>query len=131
MPAGISYMIASVNDVALKAPCDAESVKSQAKEKLTRSGLTLADEEIIRALDKLFSWHYVPAIKNRSGKVIVDKTFATLEQMGALFDEMQVAVSEIGKSMRRGKASADPIPEKMGMSTVCEKCAYKPVCRYY
>ena len=130
MPAGISYMIASVKDVPLEAPESVENVKKVAKEKLLRSGLTLADEEIVQALDKLLSGHYLP-VKKVNGAIAWDKSFASLEEMGALFEEMQGVVSEIGKNMRRGKACAEPSEESVGRGTVCDSCTFKPICRRY
>jgi len=131
MPAGVSYMIASVKDVPLDAPKNAEEVKEAAKDKLKRSGLTLADEEIARALDKLLSGHYLPVKKDKNGDIVWDKSFASLEEMGALFDEMQAVVSEIGGNMRKGKACAEPDEEPLGRGTVCDSCAFKPICRRY
>ena len=131
MPAGISYMLASVKDVPLDAPKSVEEVKGAAKDKLQRSGLTLADEEIVKALDKFLSGHYLPVKKDKNGEIAWDKSFASLEEMGALFDEMQAVVSEIGGNMRKGKACAEPSEEPLGRGTVCDSCAFKPICRRY
>ncbi len=130
LPAGISYMMASVSDVALDAPCDEEEVKAIAKKSLVRSGLTLEDEEIVRAMDKLLSGHFVPLKKDKkTGSIKWDKSFASLERMGEIFDEMKAVVAEVGSSMRRGRACAEPSEERIGMGTVCDSCSYKPICR--
>lgn len=130
LPAGVSYMMASVNDVALDAPADEEDVKALAKESLTRSALTLMDEDIVRAMDKLLSGHYVPLkTDKKTGSIQWDKSFASLERMGEIFEEMKTVVAKVGESMRQGKACAEPSEEKIGMGTVCDSCAYKPMCR--
>ena len=129
MPAGVSYMLASVKDVPLNAPQSESEVKAKAKALLERSGLTLADEEIVKALDKHLSDHYLPVKTDKDGNILWDKSFASLEELGALFDEMQAVVAEIGGNMRRGKACADPSDEKIGRDTVCASCSFKPICR--
>lgn len=129
LPAGVMYMSASPKDIRLDAPEDPDKVKKDAKESLSRSGLTLEDEAIVMAMDKALSGRFVPLSKNKDGSIKWDEQFASLERMGELLSEMEAVVRDIGGGLRRGKAHAEPSKEKMGRGTVCDYCSFKAVCR--
>ena len=130
LPAGVMYISASPKDIRLSAPSYAADIREKAKDALTRSGRILEDEDIVRAMDHMLSGHFVPLAREKDGSIKWDKHFASLEKMGDLLTQMQKTVSDIGSSMRRGHAHAEPSNDSMGrLGTLCDYCAFKVMCR--
>ena len=76
-----------------------------------RSGLSLDDDEIVKAMDKTEKKYYVKI-----------SHLKTLEELGELCESIDGTLKRIGGEMVCGRAEATPGKQ-------CDYCRYKPFCR--
>lgn len=130
LPAGAFYMLTSPKDLELDAPEDPESVRRRVRESITRNGLVLKDEAVLRAMDSSGAGRYdaKKATAKRKGEPFGENALS-LEEMGALVERLEKAVSSIGSRMCSGNAAAAPASPKEVGHNPCECCAMKAFCR--
>ncbi len=93
-----------------------------------RSGIYLADPEIIEDMDRGTSGRYIPVKSNI--KPLSGSELATLDEFNDLKNEVSGILTEIGNGIKSGNAAISPI-EKLP-ETNCSACTYcpmKPVCK--
>lgn len=130
-PAGVLYFNCLPGNVELDAPCTPEEEAERVRMSLKRSGLFLADLSVLRAMQpEGSSRKYLPVSFNRDGSVSAasKSRLRTPEEWEALFDELRQTVTDIAARMSHGHAEARPL-QTGGNTSVCDHCAYKPMCR--
>ncbi len=97
--------------------------------KLTRSGLLLRDEAVLRAMDPDLAGEYIPVRVKKDGSYYAgaEKSTADAEGFSELYRELCGTVTKISRDMRSGNASVTP--EKRGGTSPCEYCGMRAVCR--
>ena len=129
LPAGMLYAKAAVTAAKLNAFLSEEEATGTMRKELSRSGLVLQDERVLRAMSHSLSGHFIPVSADKKGVVKWNDSCATLERMGELLGEMEEAVLAIVSEMRSGRAAATPADKKEAGIELCKNCAYKPFCR--
>ena len=103
--------------------------RTGAEESLGRVGVYLDDEAVLGAMDRDLSGRYVPIRASKDGGYTGrgETTLVTLEQFGALYDQIGQTVSRIAGEMRSGAAEAKP--RRTSAADPCSYCANRVVCR--
>ena len=114
IPAGAQYYIAKAPTTKYDNPQEETVVLADAQNKITRSGITIKDEEIMHAMDKTGTGKYLT------------KDLCTLEQFGEMLTRIEETVGELGTRIKSGSARAQWCGEE---NKQCAYCDMKPVCR--
>ena len=128
-PAGVLYFKAVVPSVNSTPDTDAETVYKTASEKLTRNGLLLNDEEILRFMEKKLENKYIPIKLNKDGSIAKSSlnSLHTLEEMGSLMNTVVDTVSKLAYEIKMGKSDCNPI--KDSKHDGCKYCPHRVICR--
>ena len=147
IPAGVLYLIAKTPSLEEEPSTDPATIYRLAAEKITRNGLLIKDEDILRMMEKKLEGKYIPikeasdnAMKNRkkladslgivNNEIFSDsslKSLATLEEMGALLNQITDTVTKLANEIKSGNASCSPIRNDKHDS--CKYCPHKAICR--
>jgi ATP-dependent helicase/nuclease subunit B len=127
VPAGVLYIPA--RDVLLSASSSLapEEILKQKAKKRQRSGLLLADDAILQAMERGETPEYLPVTirgGNYSGSAL-----ATAEQLGALSRHIDETLREMAKELRAGSVVADPWYRSQTESA-CNLCDYAGACHF-
>ena len=126
LPAGVLYMPASAPK--LDGEKEYTDVDEAAVKSIKKSGLVLADPEVIRAMEAEGGGVFIPVRLNKDGTVSARGTSAkTLEEFDALKEQLTDTVRKMGDRLISGDMCIDPI--KDGNINACRYCEYKPFCR--
>lgn len=124
LPAGAVYFSARPGDVTSDKMLSREEAKALIKSKITRSGLFLADEDVLSAMDR--SGKFIP-VKMQGGKAAESKNLVSLEEFGKLYSELENTIVRISTEIREGNAAANPLIR--GDRSPCDYCSHAPICR--
>lgn len=127
LPAGIIYMSAGAPRVDAQPGEDAEETARRAAEKLTRTGILLDNEEILRAMEQNLESKYIPVRLNKNGAISTKIPLADIAGFGKLMKDAEKTIAKIAGEMKSGEASARPLRE--GKHDACKWCPYGAVCR--
>ena len=127
LPAGASYFSARPGSGLSESWLTADEARELVIKNISRSGIFLADEEILNAMDRGLTGEYLPVKKNKSGEIRSTAALATLEEFGQLYRELSDTVSGIAAEITSGIAHA--APKMRGGRLPCEYCSNKMVCR--
>ncbi len=128
VPAGVLYVPA--RDVLLPAKerlTDEEIVKEKAK-LLRRSGLLLAQEDVLQAMEHGDKPEYLPVTVNRDGRLAGD-SLASAEQLSRLSAYVDKLLTRMARQIREGDISADPW-YKSDSENTCLYCDYFDACHF-
>lgn len=114
LPAGVQYYKVRMPDVIEKVQPDKDELISTLTGKISRTGMSLNDEEIIAAANKPGGRRYSP------GELL------TLERFGDLVTQVEDVIAEIAGRMRSGAAKAE---WNGNGRKECEYCKMQPICR--
>lgn len=133
LPAGVVYVPVRLDVVQGKdREISDEGLRKGRKPR--RNGLLLDDEQVLHAMDHSGAFSFLPvtAREEKGGGAIIDRRFsslATLEQLGMLFHYTEDLLEEMAGSLRKGRASIDPV-KSAGQDGVdaCRFCDMRAVC---
>lgn len=126
LPAGVLYMPASAPK--LDGEKEYEDIDEAAVKSIKKSGLVLADPEVIRAMEADGGGVFIPVRLNKDGTVSARGTSAkTLEEFDALKEQLTDTIRKMGDRLISGDMCIDPIKE--GSINACRFCEYKSFCR--
>ena len=94
---------------------------------ISRTGIVLREEGIIRAMEPDGEGRFIPAKFNKDGSLSKTSSTADRDEMESIRDGLCLAIKGIGEKMKSGEASATVVDED-GESH-CEYCRMRPVCR--
>lgn len=126
LPAGILYMPATVPVISADDSLTDDKLKSEVSKKLKMNGLLLNNVQVIKGMDKTESGKYIP-VKIKLDTAVSDRSIATLEEFGKIFNKLDMTVMSMGKELFAGKIDASPAK---GAHDACEYCPYDSVCTY-
>ena len=126
-PAGILYMPATAPVITTEKLIDENKLNSALDLSLKMNGLLLNDVNVIRGMDKSEKGRYIP-VKIKLDTPLSDRSLATLEQFGKIFEKLDRLVADMGRELYGGNIQASPAK---GAHNACEYCPYDSVCAYH
>lgn len=126
--AGVLYLPVRDVTVSAKRGDSDERIAAEAGKKLARSGLLLAESEVVAAMDGSTEKRYVPAGFTVGGAFTRRSSVATLEQFGKLERYVAQTLAGIARELMRGELSAEPCV--LHGRLVCEYCDYADICQF-
>lgn len=127
VPAGAVYFSAVPGQVSSASPVDADKARELVSKSISRTGIVLRDEGILRAMEPDGKGRFIPAKFNKDGSLSKTSSTADRDEMEAIREELCLAIKSTGEKMKSGEASATVVDED-GESH-CEHCRMRPVCR--
>ena len=128
VPSGVLYVPA--RDVLVSAPerlSDEDIVKEKAK-RLRRSGLLLAEDDVLHAMEHGNAPQYLPVSVNRAGEYTGD-ALASAAQLGELSQFLEKTLTDMARELRHGSIAADPW-FKTEQDNACRTCDFYDACRF-
>ena len=126
VPAGVLYIPARDSIVSAKTDLSDEEIAAKKVSNKKRSGLLLADDEILQAMERGDTFRYLPVSFGKDGGYKA-KSLATAEQFGQLSRHIDETLKELAKELHSGSVAADPWFRTQS-STACQYCDYAAVC---
>lgn len=129
VPAAAVYFTVRPAPVTSSRMLTAEEAEAMAEERLGRVGVYLGDEDVLRAMDGELSGRFVPVKETKDGGWVGRGRTAllSLEEFGALYEEIGATVGKIAGAMRSGEAGASP--RRAPNEDPCAYCSSRFVCR--
>lgn len=129
VPAGVMYL--SARDDILKADrgISPEKLEAKLRRELRRSGLVLAEPEVLRAMEHsaLESPCYLPVTLSKKGDII--DGIASAAQLGKLSRYVDRVLRQIARELRQGNIDADPCT-RGPQESACTYCAFASACYF-
>lgn len=126
IPAAAEYVMTTPNFTRVDA--DSEDFEKKLEKIFKRSGIYIADPEIIDDMDRSTSGRYVPIKSNNTP--LSGSELATLDEFNDLKNEVSGILTEIGNGIKSGNAAISPIEKIPGTDySACTYCPMKPVCK--
>lgn len=130
LPAGAVYFQAKPSVISKeKLPIDEEAVEIVIS-KIERSGAILADEDVIKAMDKEMDGKIIKAKLDSTGnlkEMQKSTSLLSLEEFGKLEAELEEVIGKIGDRIINGEANA--IPMTLNGKKPCEYCENRYICK--
>ena len=128
VPAGVMYVPARSALVAVDGAGDDGEIDKKRRGELRRSGLVLADPDVIRAWEKDDEQLYIP-LKRARGGGWNPESVASAAQMGRLYRHVRKTIASIASELRDGAIDADPY-FRSRTDRACENCDFFDACRF-
>jgi ATP-dependent helicase/nuclease subunit B len=125
---GVLYLPVRDVTVSAKRGDSAEKIEKEAAKKLARSGILLAEPDVVCAMYGSATKRYVPAGFTANGAFTHHSSVATLEQFGKLERHISETLRNIARELKHGSTSAEPCIH--GGRQVCEYCDFADICRF-
>jgi len=129
LPAGAVYFSVRPSVLSEKRIPAPEEAVEHAKDAIEKSGIVLAEEEILRAMDEELSGRFAPVKATSSGMKGLNGTVCldSVEEFGRLQEELETILTGIFEEMKAGRASAQPM--RIGDRTPCTWCEHRYICK--
>ena len=128
VPAGVMYVPARSALVAVDGAGDDGEIDKKRRGELRRSGLVLADPDVIRAWEKDDEQLYIP-LKRARGGGWNPESVASAAQMGRLYRHVRKTIASMASELRDGAIDADPY-FRSRTDRACENCDFFDACRF-
>ena len=133
VPAGVLYTPARDEILRLPRDADEETIRREAQKALRRSGMVLADDAVLYAMEHsaLTEPHRLPiTVKTgKDGVRTLGGSLATAEQLGKLSRYVDKLIRDVARETARGNIDADPCA-RSGTDTACTYCPYAAACGF-
>ena len=128
-PAGVLYLPARDDILSAERNILPEELKTKRQKELKRSGLVLAEPDVLRAMehDALTEPHYLPLRVNRRGEL--SGSIASAAQLGRLGQYVDKLLHKIAEEVREGNIDADPCCHSEDDS-FCKYCDWADACHF-
>ncbi len=128
-PASMLYCSALAPDLTVSADRSADEILIEADAKLSRRGIVLDEEDVLRAMDSELSGRYIPCrlLKKKEFALSSPESRASAKEFEELYDKLGRTIRRVAGEMRAGHAHA--APNRHGGAYPCATCPVKPVCR--
>lgn len=128
VPSGVLYVPARDVLVSAKERLSDEAILEEKAKKLRRSGLLLAEDDVLRAMEHGDEPRYLPIKVNRAGERSGD-ALATAAQLAELSRFLEKTLTDMAGELRRGSIAADPW-YKTEQENACRTCDFYDACRF-
>ena len=125
IPAGAVYFSAQPGQISSASPVTENEAEELTINEISRTGIALGEEGVIRAMDPELTGRYCPVKITSKGEVGAGGK--SREEMDEIKDALTDAMRRVGDKMRTGCAVAAPTSHD-GKSP-CTYCRMRPVCR--
>lgn len=131
VPAGVLYLPARDLILSGSRGMTPEERQKKADRELRRSGMLLAEQEVLDAMEKVEPGSEGRFLNIRLSKksVLTGETLATAEQWGVMHRHVNEIIREIGLELAKGVISADPYLKGDNRSP-CDYCDYREACHF-
>ena len=128
-PAGVLYLPARDEIIAAERGITPEKLQSELDKQLRRSGLLLAEPEVLRAMEheSLEQPRYLPLRVSRDGNIA--GSIASAAQLGKLSQYVEKLLHQIAREVRDGNIDADPCCRSEEDSH-CQYCDWVSACHF-
>lgn len=128
-PAGVLYLPARDEILSAERNIPPEKLESERQKQLRRSGLLLAEPEVLQAMehDSLTEPHYLPLRVSRDGSL--SGSIASAAQLGKLGRYVEKLLHQIAEEVRQGTIDADPCCHSEDDS-FCKYCDWADACHF-
>ena len=128
-PAGVLYFPARNDLLSAERNITPEKLQSQRDKQLRRTGLLLAEPEVLQAMEHeaLEAPRYLPVRVGRDGQL--GGSLASAAQLGKLGQYVDKLVAQIGREVREGNIDADPCCHSEEDS-YCRFCDWADACHF-
>ena len=128
-PAGVLYLPARDEILAAERNITPEQLQSERDKQLRRTGLLLAEPEVLQAMEHeaLTQPRYLPVRVSRDGAL--GGSLASAAQLGKLGQYVEKLVGQIGREVREGNIDADPCC-KSEEDSFCQYCDWAEACHF-
>ena len=128
-PAGVLYFPARNDLLTAERNITPEKLQSERDKQLRRTGLLLAEPEVLRAMEHeaLESPRYLPVRVGRDGQL--GGSLASAAQLGRLGQYVEKLLAQIGREVREGNIDADPCCHSEEDS-YCRFCDWAEACHF-
>jgi len=125
-PAGVLYLNGMEECRSVKSTKDLEKMAAEPYAALSRKGLLVDEERILRAQDPEGAGRFIPVTvkQTKSAK----KSLMSLERLGRLKTRVEKDLAALAERMRQGQIEALPLC-KEGEEGPCSYCPYRPICK--
>jgi len=123
--AGALYFSARPGESTADVLLPREQAERLVRDNIDRSGILLAEEPVLRAMDASLSGEFIPVKAKKEG--FSGKAALSAEEISALETEMRASIARIGREMCSGAAEARP--RKLHGQNPCDWCSMKNLCR--
>ncbi len=128
LPAGALYFSARPGENNADVMLSAQDAALLAEENIHRSGILLADERVLTAMESDLAGRFVPVKKKKDGTF--GKYARTAQEITRMESDMRDTIAGIAAEMVSGSAAALPRhPREIHGQNPCEYCKMKPICR--
>lgn len=128
-PAGVLYFPARDEIMSAERNVPAEKLQGEREKQLKRSGLLLAEPEVLQAMEHeaLREPHYLPVRVGRDGSL--SGSIASAERLGKLGEYVDTLLCQIAGEVRQGNIDADPWC-KSEDDSFCKYCDWADACHF-
>ncbi|MDO4315608.1 MAG: PD-(D/E)XK nuclease family protein, partial [Oscillospiraceae bacterium] len=128
-PAGVLYFPARDDILSAERNVPADRLQSEREKQLKRSGLLLAEPEVLRAMEHeaLQTPRYLPVRVGRDGSL--SGSIASAERLGKLGEYVDTLLHQIADEVRQGNIDADPCCHSEDDS-FCKFCDWADACHF-
>ena len=129
VPAGVLYLPARDVLVSQRRGVDAMSIRSALDKELRRSGMVLAEPEVLRAMEHsaLEGPRFLPLTLGRDGSIA--KGVATAAELGKLGKYVDRLLEKIARELHQGNIDADPWG-RSEQDSACTYCEFASACHF-
>lgn len=125
IPAGAVYFSAQPGQISSDSPMGEAEAEEKTINDISRTGLALAEEAIIRAMDPEGEGRYAPVKIKKNGDMGAGAK--SREEMDEIKESLSAVMKEVGDKMKTGYAEACPTAHDGKLP--CTYCKMRPVCR--
>ena len=128
-PAGVLYLPARDDILSMERNVSPEKLAAEREKHLRRSGLLLAEPEVLRAMEHeaLEEPHFLPLRVGKDGDL--SGSIASAAQLGKLGQYVEKLLRQIAQELREGNIDADPCCHSEEDS-VCRYCDWASACHF-
>lgn len=128
LPAGAVYLNVRPNANSVSSLLSAEEAAEFTIDNIERSGIFLADEDVLTAMDKELCGKYISVKRSNTGlKTTTSATIMTLDDFGGLYNQLEEIIKKVATDMKEGHSEAAPLGT--GDDSPCKYCNNKYICR--
>ena len=126
LPASVMYISTNIPEFEVAGSATSEEILETASNQISRSGIILNDENIIRALNENADPKYLANVTLDNDQ-FTGKALKSEEDFKLLEKEIETVISDIAEEMKRG--SVEAIPLVHAQISPCNYCKMKQICR--
>lgn len=127
VPAGAVYFSAKPGDIFASELLSENESENYALGAISRTGIVLGTDSIVRAMDRDISGRYAPVRLSKKGE-LKGSFVESEEDFTQIKNALDAVLRDVGNRIISGEAGA--CPSGYGDNSACKWCAMKPLCRH-